>query len=518
MKIKETLLLIIFVTLLLSTLSSVSVFGSSEAREIHLSALIRESDAFILVPKRGEFVPSKPPLYHYISGSIGKILPTSIATEVITRSVSLFSALLTIFLTFLIAKKFSSSPIIAVLVLISSHLFLSSGFDSKVDTLMSLFIVSGIYFWLSGKNYLFITALILGMLTKGPLTVILTSLGLLCIDRNYYSFNSKKILHLGVFLGIGAALGCVWYLLVFISGDTDTITRQLWFENVARLIGDEKIAEKPWYFLFKSFVLAEPHLVLLVILAFIMDGFKIQRKEVSRCGIFFLLTLIFLSFSSGKRSSYILPVLPFFAVWLGDALGKIFYSLSDNNKRKLFLLGLWGKRASISFLVIMLFGYEFLRVFDLRETVAFLTAQSFFVQHAVPFQILIIFTIFSSLYFTNISRNTIYALNFITLWVCLSWAGAGVKGELRGFENASKDIKKIVGDKKIFLIRDRFDEYLDPLFYYLRNSISTVPESSEYILAKKSDVPKESSIIFSHRQIGDIRSGSFEREVVLTSK
>jgi hypothetical protein len=93
--------------LLLPTVDLCEVGGSSEAREVHVASIIRNTGEMIL-PLRNGAVPSKPPLYHWIAAAQAAARGAPV-TPGAARVISVVSGAGMVWLTVLLALQFRAA-------------------------------------------------------------------------------------------------------------------------------------------------------------------------------------------------------------------------------------------------------------------------------------------------------------------------------------------------------------------------------------------------------------------------
>jgi 4-amino-4-deoxy-L-arabinose transferase-like glycosyltransferase len=303
-----------------------SVYEVSEAREGEVVNVIRETGEWVLPLRHKNIVPSKPPLFHWLSLLVP---PGIMSPELALRFPSMAAGALLISITFLFAAlRFGLIVgLIAAVVLSSSHGFISLASDGRVDMLFNLLLSWAIFAvikdWFvdqrSVPRLVAPIAIGLSVLAKGPLTYAILGMVVLPAVLGRQSF--KRLL--GYFLNPRWALAIIlpllWYIAAAFKGGKHFIGRQLLFENMDRLVGAEGITAKPFYFYLKEFWLfAAPWSLLVPILLYVLirSDRRWELRKVFSGGVvralicWAVVPLIFFSLAVGKRSSYLLTVLP----------------------------------------------------------------------------------------------------------------------------------------------------------------------------------------------------------------
>lgn len=326
------------------------VFQVSEAREGVVIERILDSGEWVLPLRHGQIVPSKPPLFHWASAGIAML--TGNFSE---RELRLPSAIAAILLLCLVARfgvriggdnqQSSSLAAIAVLTLSTTLGFCTMALDGRVDMLFCLFVSFAIAQWLIGYEQaggqldgisrrtraFAASASGLAILTKGPLGLVLPLLVLGTIalaDRFRRPWPS-----LSEFRGacsweylLALIIPLPWYLAAGARGGAEFLAR-VSFENVGRLSGAAGITVKPWYYyLLQLWLHAAPWAAAgAVLTAFFYfrrtdstalgDAPRIAPAPgVARLRLFTALwiaaTMVLLQAAAGKRSAYLLLILP----------------------------------------------------------------------------------------------------------------------------------------------------------------------------------------------------------------
>ncbi|MFN8391690.1 MAG: glycosyltransferase family 39 protein [Bdellovibrionota bacterium] len=351
---RDTLLVAIAAALLLPLLGYSEVYQVSEGREGVVVHSILESHEYILPLRHSEIVPSKPPLFHWLSAAVYRSLNATPEFEL--RAVSAFAALaLTLTLVlFLESVAGGAAAVIGAAILLSTEGFVRMAADGRVDMLFCFLVSAAILVWL--RSYLSVfagkfslqdipsrtyvsVALLSGaaVLAKGPLGLLLPVMIFSALVTMDFGVRSLKVLLRPSWLLV-AALSLPWYVAAALKGKTAFVARQVIFENFQRFIGGEGISKKPFYFYFEQFWLhAAPWSLILVCYVFVLAREYYRRRRdphyqsliwpqnpthrliMKRCAVWALTLFIFFSLSAGKRSAYLLMTLPPLTIFLSLA-------------------------------------------------------------------------------------------------------------------------------------------------------------------------------------------------------
>lgn len=507
-------------SIVLALILSISIFpvlglpnisSSSEARETHVASIIRTSNQWIL-PDRNGYVPSKPLLHHwlsvitsYITGSVDEFssrfpsasLGILLVVVLFVFSVRLFS------LRFGDEDKARSFAILISFIVISTYGFSSMLFFSMVDMTFATFVVLAILamitpifenviqnkatiFISESRWFVFFVLCGLATLAKGPLGLILPLLIISVIFLSLYGFKSAIIFVLKPKWGwlAYAMLACPWYYLAQHQSKSAFVERQILFENIKRFLGGDNINAEPFWFYIPSFIMkAAPWSLLFVILLiwFLRDK---SRQDFSRKiglalirGIF--AALVFFSISKGKRHSYLLPLFPlitFTGVWIycqwlesrKDGVGDRLTTLAHKIFNVLIIF--------ISFTSLVLFCVA---AVELIHNIGFSLAGEWLRKNAyylLPAPLLAL-TLYLILYRNSGQpklRSLVKLFVYSALFSSIFSAYSGIRAVYKDYPQMAQRIKSQAASREIIAVRDRFDELLDPIFFYLGFPIKVV--------------------------------------------
>lgn len=324
-------------------LGFVPVYEVSEAREGVVVNEILRSGNFVLPLRNGELIPSKPILFHWLGVVAAWATHSYGEFELRLPSAAAATLFLVFFVGFMRALTGAAVAVLSFSILLFSYGFIQLSQDGRVDMLMLLFADGALLFWLyrywqqrerggsasdiSSLNCLF-AALLLGLsvLAKGPLGPVLAGISIAAVVA--YQEGRGALRHLLRWEWLVVALVPLpWFVLAALEGSSDFVTRQVFFENFRRFFGGDGIVHRPpWFYLLHVwsqtlpwlFIVAAAAAVLFVRQMPLIGGLtRGQRFALSSGLIWFLAGLVFLSLSSGKRRSYLLPLLPGFAMAAG---------------------------------------------------------------------------------------------------------------------------------------------------------------------------------------------------------
>lgn len=519
------------------SLTIVPVYQVSEAREGTVIAEMLRSGNWALPLRNNFHIPSKPPLFHWIGAALSAVLPFE--KQVLLRMPSFLFALgmLGTVLVFTARCLGIRTALTASLVLVSSYGFLRLGSDGRVDMVFCFFVTAAIFVWLAGwfdlgelgevrtisnRIYLFV-ALLSGMsvLAKGPLGLVLVLLVLAGVTIAFEGVRSIR--HLIRLPWVFALLiPLPWYLLALDTGGEDFMLRQFVFENLSRFVGAEGITEKPfWFYLPHIFSQAMPWTPLLVVCAsallptsqgrkqFLQMFSKLSLNEVKVvkvCALWFLLVLVFLSLSFGKRRGYLLAVLPPLSILMAVVLPIFWSQLQEVRSRQrvqkvasFVLFGMW---AVIILFGVFLFSSTSLlgQAFSGKEFVGELS--SVVAAHWWPIGILGAIFVLPGIvllrrYFES-GRSVALFFSFIcltqTVFCVYLPACYAAKAEARTYRAFAAELDSFIPRaERLFVFKKPSDESLDALFYHFPRTATVLPLTTKtppsgYVLVQEKNL------------------------------
>ena len=223
----------------------------------------------------------------------------------------------------------------AMLMLLSSILFLASSIVLRMDMLMTMFIVLAVRtFWRMYCNkkgaaelkagehthsakifrrdsYLLPIYIFLAIFSKGaigflaPLLIIII---FLIINREWRIWR-----YLGLkFWGILLALCALWFTGVYLDGGKEYLNNLLFHQTIERGINSFHHKGPFWYYLISYWWITAPWALLCVVIAVMAIAKKVVAdKRVKLCATAALTIFVMLSIISSKLAIYLLPALPF---------------------------------------------------------------------------------------------------------------------------------------------------------------------------------------------------------------
>ncbi|GGG56318.1 dolichyl-phosphate-mannose--protein mannosyltransferase [Croceivirga lutea] len=341
------------VVFLLSLVSCVLLSGIypiyilDEARNSEAAREMLVSGDYIVPYFNGQLRTDKPPLHYYFMIVGYKLFGVNAFGA---RFFSGIFGAFTILITYVLTKQNLGKGVAnyTFLVLLSSLLFIQEFHLAVPDPYLIFFISASLFsfyeFFKQGKLYILVLAYIsigLGLLTKGPVAIVIPGLVLVAFLFFSKNFTLKKIFSFRPLLGLLFAIliAAPWYYLVHQK------TQGIWTEgfffdhNISRF-NSGKEGHGGLFIITPLFVI----LGLLPFSVFIIQAFRngwIKGKKNNFLLFSFVVgvvTILFFSIASTKLPNYPMPSYPFIAILIGKFLHEVARSNSKSKYSKLSML------------------------------------------------------------------------------------------------------------------------------------------------------------------------------------
>jgi hypothetical protein len=295
-------------------------------------------------------------------------------------------------------------------------------------------------------------------------------------------------------LCVASMIAAPWYILAVLKGGEGFIAKQLLFENIKRISGGSHMNTQSWYYYGPVFLQSFFPWSFLYICAFLYpgDGLRIYgTKRLSQSNLsksqhlahlWILGTLTLFTVASGKRSSYLLPLLPAVVisctVFLTESLRRQAPVPVSTLNRLRILIG----NAGIAFLCLVAVAV----LFYLTDAYYLVSMKHQLVRRELYHSTTAyggIFAIGVLLLLTGrvgsvLSQRQNLQLLYTGIWIGLIAIlnlGISVKNNLKGFERQAQIINSMVPqDAPLYLVRRYRQEYFDPLMFYLNRSVTPI--------------------------------------------
>ena len=314
-----------------SNIWGLSIYSLDEAKNSECAREMLERGDFIVPTFNYQLRTDKPPLHYYFMITAYKIFGVN---EFSARFFSAVFGALTVLITFLISYRYLGLKVglLSFVVLISS-LHTAVQFHMAVpDPYLIFFINATLFSFLYGftekkKIFIYLSYVLMGfgILSKGPVAVVLPSVIIFLYLLITKSFNLKNIKYLSIPTGLIflITVALPWYIAVYIKTDGEWIREFIFKHNIERfsqpLEGHGGIFLLTYLFVFVG---------LLPFSIFIIQAVKraIQGRNnrlILFSLIFATVYILFFSISKTKLPNYTVPSYPPLAIILGYYLAKI---------------------------------------------------------------------------------------------------------------------------------------------------------------------------------------------------
>ncbi len=320
-----------------------------EPREAEIGREMWVSGDFIVPTINGKIFLEKPPLFYWTVAAVFGIAGKSSAF--LSRlSPALFGLGILLF-TYAVAAKMFGRKIgfASALITFTSKELINKIHKCMIDPSLAFFVIGAIYFFVSGCLYgkkkllnfsLMYVMMSLAFLSKGFIGVVIP----LSVIFAFLIFEKKisGIKELRIWLGIliFLVITAPWFILLWREGGAKYY-HIFFIDNHWDRFFYAALGHKQGFFFYflEIFDVLFPWSILLPFMLYDIlikrksYGFE-KRKEILLTRIFAFLPLILLSFSSTKRSLYLLPVVPAYAILAACWLEKEFLKMSPTSVLK----------------------------------------------------------------------------------------------------------------------------------------------------------------------------------------
>ncbi len=332
------LLLLAGLVLFFPGLGNHDLWNPDEPRYAEVTREMRERGDYLVPHLNGDVYTQKPPLFFWTISGFATLRGG--LDEIAVRLPSAFSAVGTILLVFLIARRLFDrrAAWLAAAAFATCGKILWQGRVGQIDMLLTFQVTLGIWFWVRGYTERrpvlclgFFAAAGLATLAKGPvglLPPLLSVLVFLAVTRDR---SELRRLRLGTGLAIWALIVLAWLGPAVWRAGSGYLHEMLFTQNVTRFFdpGSTEVMSghlKPWHYFLGVIPLDFLPWSLLLPTA-IVTGWR-ELRGAPRTGFTFALcwaatTIVFFSLSPGKRTVYVLTMYPALALLVGAGLSKL---------------------------------------------------------------------------------------------------------------------------------------------------------------------------------------------------
>lgn len=560
----------LFLAVLLLLIGVSEFGGSSEAREAQVMQVMLRDGAYFY-PTRNGIIPSKPPLMHWIGAGVSSLLGGNV-TEFSARLPSAVFSALILFLVLRHAarpkSKVTDDPhepiavsVLAGTILVSSYAFAVMAGDARVDITFAFFFTAALLLFLkrleeiiySQRNLLiaydekffvsFYILCALAVLSKGPLGLVLPVACAVVAAACVAGPTAAVRLFLKPRWGWLCFLVLVmpWYIGAIIEWRTTFVGRQLIFENIARFLGDKETNAEAWWFYGPSFLRSVFPWSVISILVAAWDIMRFKRRlglprnlgldfapDLARriYAVPFVVGFLLFSIASGKRHSYLMPLLPVLSIYLAAGLQEIWFSCTQVKQRQALRLLTWAIKVVVAICLIVAAAFYLLPLLADNAEGARQSKLIFEWLEIIGSRAGLVLIACGGAYIVASLYNSWTRMLFAMLAVAALFqvavlVGVGAKYHLKGFRNMAAQVAAAVGPGSLSVVRTHQDEYFDPLLFYLRRKVQlqdpALPliqcSQDAFILGRSSyfsGLPASIAAVLRDRLVFPIRTASFQ--------
>jgi 4-amino-4-deoxy-L-arabinose transferase-like glycosyltransferase len=492
-----------------------SIGGSSEAREAQVVDVIVRDGTWVL-PLRNGIIPSKPPLYHWAGALLSEALGG--VSEFSVRLNSQIAASVVLIFVAVVAYRFASlsdsrlgaehprrAALLGAGITSLTYGFYVMANQAMVDmtftlcvwgALASLAISRRVGVEIDGRlsglsRFGFFLFCALGVLARGPVGAALPMFlvflaGALCLGvrQTLREFVRPTLGWLAFCMPLG------WYYLAYQAGGDAFLKRQILFENLQRIAGGTHVNSESWWFYAPSFLRTTfpwGVLVLLLLWTGLREHQTFSYPSAAKRlrwlpSVLCCAGIALFSLSSGKRHSYLLPLVPLVGVQLAVEVSRLFGLGSERMRAGSLRAGRRFLRINTAIIVIVLGVGAIFSGGDYTSFPQFsLTLPP--ILHTVERFGVILVTIVA---FGSLALRRSHQMVFRVLWFqCVALvtlavnAGAAAKAHLKGFdEMASVWLSDARDGEQLAVVKHPFDEYFDPMLYYVKRPVKIISTES----------------------------------------
>ncbi len=306
------------------------LWNPDEPRYLQVAWEMAKTKHFLIPIFNGQIYSEKPPLYFWLAILMAKI----VGFEVSTRWVSALSGLGTLLLTYGIGRRLmdGKTGFLSAIILMTSGFYTLLLTTGNIDMLLTFFTTLAVYAYIRYQKrertpwlVAAYTACGFAVLAKGPVGFLLPWL-LFIVWTVYERATGEKPAWKHLLWGLPVALIPIaaWLVPAIISGGQEYARTILIKQNVGRAV--ESFAHaKPWYNYFIDFpLIVLPWTVVFIgIIPETLRSVWKKNRPVTFVLLWLILIFTFFSLISGKRSRYLVPLMPAFALVVGYGLSKL---------------------------------------------------------------------------------------------------------------------------------------------------------------------------------------------------
>ncbi len=341
----RTILILAIIAICFLGIFNRDLWTPDEPRVTAISLEMSRTGNLIIPQLAGKPFIEKPPLYFIVAAGLIRTLGPIVGNIGATRSASLIFALLTLLVTFLLAKRLHGKAFaVSTLIILGTMVGFVENFHwIRVDPALTFFVIAALWCfteaYFGGRGRLLLPAGLFvagAFLTKGPIGPAMIAIpwaGLFLIwllkrnniDSKNRFFIKEHLISGAIFIFISGG----WIILLRVLGGAELWHEWFWVNQVGRLNGTavglgHLRPGKPHYYIVAFAMYTLPWLPLVLAWFAQLGKRLLLKRKITKEDLFLLIwgigTIIFLSISVTKRSIYLYPAIPVFAMMAALAL------------------------------------------------------------------------------------------------------------------------------------------------------------------------------------------------------
>jgi 4-amino-4-deoxy-L-arabinose transferase-like glycosyltransferase len=321
---------LVFAAMCVRLLLSPPIWNHGEAREgLVIQEILRDGE-WILPLRNGE-LPSKPPLFHWISALPALVFGLSDFT---VRLPSALGAAIVAVTTFVLGRVVGG-PVTGWLSmgsLLAIYEFWDTGTQARVDMIFSACVaisLAGFFLWYrdgrDGARAACYLGAIFAVLAKGPVGVALPAIVIASFLLVEGRLGKLRLLWSWPLIALGLAIDAGWYASAYYIGGREFIVLQIQRENIDRAFGMGAVVADSNFFTMAFWLITRTLPSSVVLLWSLIRRVRGEREDAA--GTFFhtwwISIFMLFALAVGKRSVYLLPVYPAIALLAGRAISSM---------------------------------------------------------------------------------------------------------------------------------------------------------------------------------------------------
>jgi 4-amino-4-deoxy-L-arabinose transferase-like glycosyltransferase len=328
------LLLVLFAALYVPSQLSRAPWDPDEPRYIEVAREMKVSGDYVLPLLNGEPYGEKPPVFFWLANAAERLTGSFVVGGRLVASLAMVIAAL---FTFLFAKHFydARTGLVAAAMFVTFIAIVDYGQRALIDPVFCAFLTITLYLLVRSADAATrraevafgvgaALAMAAGMLTKGPAAVLYPVTGACLIG---WARRGRAGIPVAACVGaalFSVAIGLGWLSLAATHASADAGPRYWWrmaFEQTSKRLVDSESHRQPfWHYASELPWNLFPWVLFLP--AAIRAAIRTKATDRARFGLFVWFTAMFIVFSaiSGKRTGYLFPIYPAFAIVLARRL------------------------------------------------------------------------------------------------------------------------------------------------------------------------------------------------------